>query len=616
MKNKLLLLLTCFASLSLCAQHVSRTVNTPVYAKIADTPNSTIPETPSSASIAITFLDTLYSNDFSDSSTFTQNDASGASNQWVFGTNATIGNGFFSAAFASSTAANGYAMFDYFGFNADPLFANSSITVGPINLSTAVAPLTVNFEQYYAKFRDSAQVWFSLDGTNFSLLGDNTDLPLFGVNGQGQQIGAPTGNGERKSIFASPLAGQPTVWLRFRYKSDDGGYSWLVDDLTVTTVSVPSIDLELNKVYVTNTALIDYGITPISQADSVFFGAIIKNNGLDVSSYTINFDIQFNGASVASGSEVVLGTPSFVSDTLYFNTGYLPNQIGQYTVNLTLDAIGDYTPNNNIVSKDFVIDEFVYSPNINLTGGYAESLSGSAAPYAEYSVGQFFYLKNPGTLYAANIAIPKPVGAANYPLDITIEVRESSDLTNNLINVTDYVLDNTHPSGLQYKTVLFDPPIELEAEKFYLLDMSTLNTEKKFNFYAIPGDDDEATRCYGPFGAASAVNWFRGFDFTPCLQMTFNPEIAGLAKTNAGLKISAYPNPANQNVNLVISSDNAVNSIIKLMDLQGKVIMTRNLSFSQIVTESLPVGEISSGIYILQIATEKGVHTQKITIAH
>lgn len=615
MKNKLLLLLTCFVGLSLSAQQATRTGNTPVYAKIADTPNTTFPETPSSASIAITFLDTLYSNDFSDSTVFTQNDASGASSQWVFGTNATIGNGFFSAAFASTTAANGYAMFDYFGFNADPLFANSSITVGPMDLSTAVAPLTVNFEQYYAKFRDSAQVWFSLDGVNFSLLGDNTDLPLFGVNAQGQTIGAPTANGELKSIFASQLAGQPTVWLRFRYASDFGGYSWLVDDLTVTTVSVPSIDIELVKTYVTNTTLIDYGITPISQADSVVFGALIKNNGLDVSSYTINFDIQFNGTSVASGSEIVVGTASFDADTLYFNTGYLPDQIGQYTVNLTVDATGDYTPNNNAGSIDFVIDEFVYSPNINLTGGYAESLSGSAAPYAEYSVGQFFYLKNAGTIYAANIAIPKPVGVTNYPLDITIEVREASDLTT-LINLTDYVLDNTHPNGLQYKTVLFDPPIDLEAEKFYLLDMSTLDTEKKFNFYAIPGDDDDATRCYGPFGVASAVNWFRGWDFTPCLQMTFNPEIAGLNKTEAGLKISAYPNPANQNVNLVISSDNAVKTSIKLMDLQGKVIMSRNLSFSQIVTESLPVGDLSNGIYILQVATEKGVHTQKITIAH
>lgn len=615
MKNILLLLITCFVGLSLSAQYATRAGNTPVYAKIFDTSNNSLPETHSSASIDITFLDTLYSNEFSDSMIFTQNNAAGASSQWVFGTNETIGNGFFTAPFASSSAGNGYAMFDYFGFNEDPLFANSSITLGPIDLTNAAAPLTVNFEQYYAKFRDSAQVWYSLDSINFTLLGDNTDLPLFGVNAQGQTIGAPTANGELKSIFASQLAGQPTVWLRFLYKSDNGGYSWLVDDLTVTSVSVPSIDLELNNTYVTNTTLIDYGITPISQADSVIFGVLIKNNGLDVSSYTVNFDIQFNGNSVASGSEVVDGTESFESDTLFFNTGYLPDQIGQYTVNISLDASGDYTPDNNIGSNDFVIDEFVYSPNINLTGGYAESLSGSAAPYSEYSVGQFFYLKNAGTIYAANIAIPKPVGTANYPLDITIEVRDASDLTN-LINLTDYLLDNTHPNGLQYKTVLFDPPIDLEAEKFYLLNLTTLDTEKKFNFYAIPGDDDEATRCYGPFGVAGSVNWFRGWDFSPCLQMTFNPEIAGLNKTNAGFKISTYPNPANQNVNLVVTSENAVKTNIKLMDLQGKVIITRNLNFSQIATESLPVGDLLGGIYILQVTTDKGVHNQKITIAH
>ncbi len=95
MKNILLLLITCFVGLSLSAQYATRAGNTPVYAKIFDTSNNSLPETHSSASIDITFLDTLYSNEFSDSMIFTQNNAAGASSQWVFGTNETIGNGFF-----------------------------------------------------------------------------------------------------------------------------------------------------------------------------------------------------------------------------------------------------------------------------------------------------------------------------------------------------------------------------------------------------------------------------------------------------------------------------------------------------------------------------------------
>ena len=616
MKNRLLLLSLVLVGSALSAQQRVKPSHEVATAKQVVSADQ-IPTDPfNGASVDITFIDTLYSNDFSDSTVFTQNVASGSSSEWVFGTNATIGNGgFFNAAFASSSAANGYAMFDYFGFNAAAQFANSTFTVGPIDLTAAVAPLTVNFEQYYAKFRDSAQVWYSLDGNNFTLLGDNTDLPLYGLNAQGQTIGSPTANGELKSIFADQLAGQSQVWIRFRYWSDDGGYSWLVDDLTITNVSVPAVDLDLVNLYSMDPVLLDYDITPLSQADTLVYGVVVTNNALTAASFAVNYDVQFNGASVASGSDLVGVIAPLQTDTLYFLTNYTPDQIGTYTLSATIVAEGDFTANNNTRTDQFDISEYIYSPVANLTGSYSESLSGSAAPYDAYKVGQFFYTKAAGTIYAANLAMPRPVGTANYPVELTIEIRDAADIEN-IINIADYVLDNTHPSGTQYKTVLFDPPVDLAEDKVYLLVVSTTDETKKFNFYAQQGDDDESTRAYGPFGVDNAINWFRGWTFTPCFQLTFDPEVAGLKPTDAGINLAVYPNPADANINIVMSMDNAMSATLNVLDIQGRIITTRNIESSLSVTESIPTSDLANGIYTLQVITEKGISTQKITVAH
>lgn len=618
MKNRLLLVAMVFVGLSAFAQRVAAPLHGVTSVKQVQ-PNNGIPTNPyNGAAVDITFLDTLYSNDFSDSTNFTQFVQSGSSSEWVFGTNASIGNGgFFGAAFASTTAGNGYAMFDYFGFNAEAQFANSSITLGPIDLSGAVAPLTVNFEQYYAKFRDSAQVWYSLDGINFNLLGDNTDLPLYGVNAQGETIGSVTANGALKSIFANQLAGQAQVWIRFRYKSDVGSYSWLIDDLTVTNVSVPAVDLDLVKIYTADFGLFEYEVTPLSQVDTLIYGVVVTNNALTATTFNINYNVEFNGGSVASGTQLVPVIAPLQTDTLFFLTNYTPEQLGTYTFSAEIVADGDFSADNNTKSKEFEISEFIYSPFSDLSGATAQTFNGTGAspPYDAYKIGQIFFTANPGTVYAANLALQRPIGIANSPIELTIEIRDAEDI-DNVINIADYILDENHPASIQYKTILFDPPIDLEEDKFYLLVVSTTDENKKFNFYAKPGDDDQGSRVNGPFGVNDAIGWYRGIDLSPCFQLTFDPEVAGLQPTDAGIKMATYPNPANENINLVMEMDNAMTATVNLLDIQGRVVTTRNIAASLSVTESISVSDFANGIYTLQVITEKGISTQKITVAH
>jgi hypothetical protein len=113
-----------------------------------------------------------------------------------------------------------------------------------------------------------------------------------------------------------------------------------------------------------------------------------------------------------------------------------------------------------------------------------------------------------------------------------------------------------------------------------------------------------------------AVAWYRGWEFTPCFQITFDPEVAGLQSTDAGIRMATYPNPANENINLVMEMDNAMTATVNLLDIQGRVVTTRNIAASLSVTESISVSDLANGIYTLQVITEKGISTQKITVAH
>jgi hypothetical protein len=575
------------------------------------------------ASLELTFVDTFYLNDFSDSTDFTEINTLGEGPQWKFGTNASIGNGFFSnnTPFASTSAANGYAMFDIFPFNQNPYpQVNSYITVGPIDLSSAESPLSVNFEQFYARFQDSADVFYSFNGSNFTLLGGNSDMPTFGQNSQGQTIGAPTENGELKSIIANQLAGQPQVWLRFRFKSSTVGYSWLIDDLTITEFTVPQTDIALSELYTLDNRGLDYRIIPQSQADTLLYCVIVANNGSIADTTVINYNILRNGSSVSVGTDTIYNDNTYGGiDTLYFYSNYILADTGTYTMNVTLVTSGDdFTPDNNTLSSSFVVSDFVYSQLPNLIGVESLSFSGGQAPYNSYKVGDTFYARANESVYAVNVALPRPTTAVGT-LDLLVEIYDATSPTTlaNPINVADLSLDLNHPATPSYKTVLFDPPVEFQAGKFYQVTVSSFDIEKPFSFYGLLASDfDKSTRIYGPFGINNAVNWYRVDDFIPAIQVITNPLIARVEADEQELDLSIYPNPANRNINLSLKSFDNKDVILRLTDIHGRIVFNRLLENSGSIFESIPVEAVANGIYTLQVLTEKENIARKIVIAH
>lgn len=82
-----------------------------------------------------------------------------------------------------------------------------------------------------------------------------------------------------------------------------------------------------------------------------------------------------------------------------------------------------------------------------------------------------------------------------------------------------------------------------------------------------------------------------------------------------GVKLSVYPNPASDFVNLSIRSPKAADADISLYNANGKLVQSRriNLAAHQQVLP-LNVSALANGLYFIEVRTESGVFTEKIVI--
>ena len=81
----------------------------------------------------------------------------------------------------------------------------------------------------------------------------------------------------------------------------------------------------------------------------------------------------------------------------------------------------------------------------------------------------------------------------------------------------------------------------------------------------------------------------------------------------SGMKV--YPNPASESVNVSFSSEENANAVISVMNLMGQTVYTENVNIHEgynMVT--LSTNNFRSGVYMVNIKTDKGTSTQKLIV--
>lgn len=78
-------------------------------------------------------------------------------------------------------------------------------------------------------------------------------------------------------------------------------------------------------------------------------------------------------------------------------------------------------------------------------------------------------------------------------------------------------------------------------------------------------------------------------------------------------EISVYPNPASHQINISFENKSAQNVMLTIIDLNGKVILTKNLgSLTGKRNETISTSEIAKGSYILQLTTNGKTESQTV----
>lgn len=81
----------------------------------------------------------------------------------------------------------------------------------------------------------------------------------------------------------------------------------------------------------------------------------------------------------------------------------------------------------------------------------------------------------------------------------------------------------------------------------------------------------------------------------------------------SGMKM--YPNPASESVKVTFSSEESANAVVSVMNLMGQMVYTDNVNIHEgynMVT--IPVNQFTSGVYMVNIKTNKGMSTQKLIV--
>ena len=615
MKTKLLLVSFLCGSFAVSAQKVATQV-----ARVGKN-NVHVNTGSTQSNVNFSNRDVFYTNDFSNPSDWVISSeitsGAGADDNWVIGTTGPTGS-FAIDPIESTTAANGFALFDSDLLCSFNQIANLTLANG-INCSDQTEVL-LSFEQQYRRFYDSTFVFVSNDdGVNWTKFSVNTDL---GNNDLCD--GAPSGLAQ--IYITSVAAGQANVKIRFQFYSPSSlnalagcAYSWMIDDVKLSTPLQNNVTID--QVFAANiNADYDMGLIPLSQADTVQSTVLVSNNGSAAQDVVLNYSIKRNGTEVNSGSTPALNIAGFSSEAIDIVSNYVPDQIGNYTIDVTAAiSIADEDPSDNSGSNGFEMTENLYSAVGDIANTVALDLSApTASPFDTYRIGQNFWIKNAATVTGIEISparIATVAASGNVSLDIELFANIAQGGLDTPLALENFLVTSTHAVTPAWYTVAFSQPYDLEPG-FYVATMGNFDDTKVLAFNAAEGDDDVGTICYGPFGANNAVDWYFGWDFTPGIALRFE-ETVGLINTNQNDQLIVSPNPANDVLNINLNLAKPSNVQVDMIDMNGKVVFNKNIKANLIgYKEELSLVGFANGIYTVQVRSANGTSSQKVVVAH
>lgn len=553
----------------------------------------------------------IWSDDFSDPNTWVLGVAPGTDTElWQIGTDAPAGPVYGIEAIESTSADNGFALFDsdfWCGGNQNAYIRMAT----SVNLSASVG-VVLQFEQYYRRFQGNTYVEVSVDGGNaWETIEVNTAV---GVNGY-----SPNPELVRLNI-TDLVAGQPNVLIQFRY---EGGcdYAWMVDDVSI--IDQPASDLVINYSFLVTTAPgYQYCRIPANELDAILeVGAEVFSFGYeDQTNVTLTMELRDESNGLAAELNFPIGTMMdgdtvFVDELVDIST--LAAGIYTATFNVTSDQnVDEDTPDNNTYLRAFQVNNGLFSlDGIGIhPPGYLDLGALGSGSYVDDQVLQMFtyyQVANETTVYGLEVQISAGSDAGSFLFaavydSTTVLGDDFVNQQNNTIYATPdaYTLTAADvASGTVF--IPFDTEVTLPAGGYYasitayqdgdndlfvLDDLTVDDLVGGGSLIYLPSDET----VYGN-GNAFAI------------RLVIDGTIS-VDEENALEGVSMYPNPTNGI--LRINTTTSEKFLVEVMNVLGEQVMTTSFAGNTV----LDLGAYADGVYTVRVSNGTKTTVQRITL--
>lgn len=513
--------------------------------------------------------------------------------------------------FAATTAADGFIQFnsDGNGENAhDVTITSSAIDCSGQN------QVFLSCENQYAFFSQGAisipEIGVSTNGTDFTYYAvltavDNNDL-----------------SASVQDIFLElpEAANQSSVFIQFRWRGNFE-YVWRIDDISLSGESLqPNNELVLiEPVNPPNFS------TPVSQVDSILFGFVVNNDGIDDQvNLEATIDLSGDNGDSFNTSDVTALLEADSSTFILFEDGFLPTDIGNYTIsyNVSADAT-DELPENNAADLTFIVSEDLFSKDDGNIVAATEP-NGVNGPW---EIGNYYLIEGDGyEAFEVDFSVASSEDT-HQGQEVTVflyrieEDDNTGDFTEDDVEVVGFATyEFTDEVSFTLVTVELNdliegtPGVALEAGVEYLLTVQyQLDMLAPYSLYpyfydvatVIKDDNDE---------------WFLG-GFGPELTVPVRMRIREQGATStkepelAENQVQIFPNPASDQIMVNLELE-TINEWVELEIVDARGVKLFATQLENIRTEQLPVvtSAFPSGNYFLRVRSAEGVKTKRFTI--
>ena len=246
----------------------------------------------------------------------------------------------------STTAANGWMIFDADSFQNDCSCSPSGWLQSPAYNCTGHPTVRLNFENYAGQVYDTFEVWVSTDPTfathTVYRVDPNNNL-IFGTTSANTSL--------IHLNITSAAAGHPAVYIRYVFYGDDFyDLSWMIDDMTLTELEAHDAGVRDGYVWLPDANAFDGSVfnTPLSFIDTFRPSVLLSN-------YASNAEVNLpTTATIYNGTTSVYSQtnsyPSLIvnaADSIVQYPGYKPVSTGSYecvfqnTLSIDLDHTND-----------------------------------------------------------------------------------------------------------------------------------------------------------------------------------------------------------------------------------------------------------------------------------